>query len=256
MKDWKCTYVNPTDTTKTVCSGKTRSKNKPKEACPICNRKNKWEEVVTAVVAPVVVVPVAGWTTPVPAALKEALDGNYATTDNNTTSDPPDGVAKTTYGSGKHWGAGPHKWEAGQYDVAEYGPTEVTGLEVKAVRCGLETEGGWVFKFSFTVGHTCMKDNNKGLPYDATGCIRVDSGATLTQGRHSHPIPESGGLETSSHEKEVKKVIIAAVNSFDEATLTAVGRYLRIINAGPKSFKFTKSELLKMTNPLPPSRYW
>src|SRR5216683_8149841 len=148
MKDWKCTYVNPTDKSKTPCGAIVPSKTQPKSACPSCGRKNKWEEVVVAVVAVVSVGPTA-WPIPLSARLQTALAGQYVTTDTNAAGDAPDGVANTTYGAGKHWGAGPNKWEAGQYDLPNIGPEQVAGLEVKACRLGLETVGGWVFTFGF-----------------------------------------------------------------------------------------------------------
>jgi hypothetical protein len=246
MATWKCTYVNPAK--KTACTGTMNSDNKPKGKCPLCGRV-KWEEDTTGTPVVVVAGPTA-WPVPLPPRLLAALNGTYVTGENNTQGDAAVGTCNTTYGGGKHWGG---EWDAGQYDLTDVNANVVLGLEMKAVRIGLGTAGGWVFKFSFSVGHTCKKGNNKGLPYDPTTCIRVDSGGT---GQHSHPIPEWGALTTSSHEKEVKMVIIAAVNSFDVDRLAEVGEYLKLIGATNKSYAFSNKDAQKLINPLPASIYW
>ncbi len=246
VKDWKCSELN--SGTGQYCTGTTQTAGTPKIACPVCGKKNKWVES-TVVLGPI------AWPNPLPTALQEALNGTYQPADNNAI--PPAGstACNTTYGQGKHWGGGGKKWkDAGQYDLTDVGPTVVCAMEDKAVRLGLETAGGWVFRFNADVGHTCRTDSE--LTRETTSCIRVDSGTTVATGRHSHPIPELGGLQTSSHEKEVKNVIIDAVNALDVGRLTAVARYLKLIGAGNKHYSFSIQENGQLKKPLPASIFW
>jgi len=253
MKTWKCTNQNPGWQAKGKACGEVQLKSMkiPKDKCPNCNKSTFWKEVIAA--PSVAVAAVLAWPATLPPRLVTALAGEYVTTENNDAGDTATGLANTTYGGGKHWGG---DWEAGQYDLPEVGANVVLGLETKAVRIGLQTAGGWIFTFSFVVGHTSKKGNNKGLPYDETFCIRVDGGATVATGMHSHPIPQWGGLNTSAHEKEVKAVIIDAVNTFNGVRLAEVAEYLTLIGAAQGAYKFTKSELMRMKNPLPESFFW